>query len=190
MAERNLLVACGGPLLALASFAAYWASFRLNTVITPWLEYAPGASLLFLPAGVKLVALFVAGGWGVLGLGLAALLMAAEVWTGAKLTALVGNIVVWLGVPYLLIEWLLRLQHIRRDLSNLTVPSLLLIAIAVAVLGSAANSAYAVWVHGRSGDDYLAAALAMAVGDFVGQGLMLMLMMLVLVRLQRKRAPA
>lgn len=187
MAEDDKIIEISGPLLALLSFCCYWLSFRFNALVGPWAEYAPGVSLLFLPAGVKLVALLVAGGWGVLGLGLAALMMAKGIWTDGNLFALIGNIVVWLGVPYLLIESLLRWKSVKRDLSNLTFPFLLLIVVVVTSLSSIANSAYAVAAHGRKSDDLLPSALAMAVGDFVGAGLMLLVLMCAITLLQRRR---
>lgn len=171
--------------MALVTFCAYWLSFRVNALVSPWAEYAPGASLIFLPAGVKLVALLVAGGWGALGLAAAAALMASDIWTTANFYELIGNIVVWLGVPYVIVESVLRIQGVKRDLSNLTFTPLLFILVAVTVVGSAASSAYAVFAHGRKSDDYLAAASAMAVGDFVGAGLMLILAISVLKLLKK-----
>ncbi len=173
--------------MAVATFCCYLLSFQVNSLFSPWVEYAPGASLVFLPAGVKLVALLVAGGWGALGLAVAAVLMAADVWTAAGAYELLGNIVVWLGVPYMIIESVLRIQGVKRDLSNLTFAPLLFITVAATVVGSAASSAYAVFAHGRKIDDYLATASAMAVGDFVGAGLMLMLTISALKLLKKTR---
>jgi|GEM_PF-739645 len=164
-----------GPLLALISFGAYWASFRLNGLISPWTEYAPGVSLVFLPAGVKLVALLVAGGWGLLGLASAALLMATDVWTQSGIGELAGNIAVWLGVPYLVVELMLRVLDVDRDLGNLRFWPLLLIVATATAAGSFASSAYAVAFHGRQETDYLGAALAMLLGDVVGAGLVVIL---------------
>lgn len=160
-----------GPLLALLSFAAYWASFRLNGLVGAWTEYAPGVSLIFLPAGVKLVALLVAGGWGLLGLAAAALWMATEVWAQSGAGELLGNIAVWLGVPFLVVELMLKLLGVHRDLRNLGFWQLVLVALGATTASSFASSAYAVMFHGRHETDWLGSALAMLLGDIVGTGL-------------------
>lgn len=171
MTDNDRHAAFSGPWLALLSFVAYWASFRINALITPWTEYGPGVSLVFIPAGVKLVALLVAGGWGLLGLAGAALWMAAEVWVQSGVGELVGNIAVWLGVPFVVVELMLRLLGIQRDLSNLTFWPLLMIGTAATAASSFASSAYAVGFHGRQEADWMGSALAMLLGDIVGAGL-------------------
>lgn len=161
----------------LVCFVAYWASFELNAMLSPWFEYLPGVSLLFLPAGVKLVALLVAGVWGVLGVGLAGLWMAAGVWQDAQWLPLLGNIVVWLGVPYFVIVLLMRLLGVARDLSNLRYLTLLFMAVVAILAQSLAGNLYAMLAHGRSASEVLPATFAMAVGDLVGAGIVLSVMM-------------
>lgn len=176
-----------GLLLALLSFAAYWASFRINAALAVWTEYTSGVSIVFLPAGVKLVALLVAGGWGLLGLAAAALMMASEVWSQSGMVELLGNIVVWLGVPWLVVELTLRWLGVHRDLRNLTFWKLVLVASVATAAGSFATSAYAVAFHGRDQEDWVGAALAMLLGDFVGAGLVLIVAVAGLQLLKRRR---
>lgn len=169
-----------GPLLMALCFLAYWASFKLNGWLLPWFDYLPGVSLVFLPAGVKLVSMLVAGVWGVLGVGLAGLWMAAGVWQDAQWLPLLGNIVVWLGVPYLVLVLLMRVLGVARDLSNLRYLTLLFMAVVAILVQSLASNLYAMLAHGRSAAELLPATLAMAVGDVVGAGIVLSLMMLAL----------
>jgi hypothetical protein len=42
-------------LMAFSAAAAFWLSFRLNQLFDNFFVYAPGISLLFIPAGVKLL---------------------------------------------------------------------------------------------------------------------------------------
>lgn len=176
-----------GPLLALFSFAAYQLAFRVNALISPWFEYAPGVSLVFIPAGVKLIALLVAGWWGLAGLALAALLMASDVWSQAGWPDLVGNILVWLGVPFIVVELSIRWLNVRRDLKNLTFLKFTFIASVATLIGGLASAMYAVQVHDQSMPDLLAMSLAMALGDMIGIGLMMILVLGVLSLIERLR---
>ena len=174
--------------LAAVCGVVYLLSFELMALLPAWLEYAPGVSLFFLPAGVKLVALLVAGGWGLLGLAAAGLWTAADIWDGASLPALLGNIVVWLGIPYLVIRAMMRWMGIHADLSNLSYLRVMGICLAAIVATSAAATAYAVLAHGVPLAEAGARTAAMALGDFAGAGVMFALLMAVLNLLQAGRA--
>lgn len=174
--------------LAAVCAAVYLLSFELMSLMPAWLEYAPGVSLLFLPAGVKLVALLVAGGWGFVGLAAAGLWTAADVWSSATWIALAGNVLVWLAVPYLVMRALLRWMGVHADLSNLSYLRVLGIALAAIVASSAAATAYAVAAHGAPLPQAGARTLAMALGDLVGAGVVLGLLVVALNLLQAARA--
>ncbi len=177
-----------GPLLAIFSFAAYQLAFRVNALVSPWSEYAPGVSLVFIPAGVKLIALLVAGWWGLAGLAVAALLMASEVWSQAGWSDLVGNIIVWLGVPFVVVELSIRWLKVRRDLKNLTFLKFAFIATAATLIGGLASAMYAVAVHGQNTKELVALSLAMALGDMIGIGLIMILVLGSLSLLERLRS--
>lgn len=83
---------------------AYLLSFELMKWLPAWLEYAPGVALFFLPAGVKLVALLVARAWGLVGIVAAGAWTAADVWQSADGMTLLGNVLVWVGIPYVVIH--------------------------------------------------------------------------------------
>lgn len=168
--------------------AMYVLSFELMAVLPRWLEYAPGVSLFFLPAGVKLVALLVAGGWGLLGLAAAGLFTAADVWGTASVLTLLGNVVVWLGIPFLVIRGMLRWLGIHADLSNLSYLRVMAICLAAITATSAAATAYAVLAHSVSPAEAVARSAAMALGDFAGAGVMFALLIGVLSLVQAARA--
>jgi hypothetical protein len=160
--------------LAVAALCAftYLLSFELMTRLPDWLEYAPGVALFFLPAGVKLVALLVARWWGLLGITAAGVWTAAEVWQSADWMLLVGNVAVWVGTPYLVIRLMLRWMDIQADLSNLSYLRVMGICLAATVASSVAGNAYAVWSHTQLLAELWARALAMALGDFLGAGVL------------------
>jgi hypothetical protein len=84
---------------------------------------------------------------------------------------------------------MLRWLQVDRDLGNLGFWQLLLTITVATAAGSLASSAYAVAFHGRPDTEWLASALAMLVGDFVGVGVVVMLGMTVLRCLRRPRGP-
>jgi hypothetical protein len=141
-----------------------------------WLEYAPGVALFFLPAGVKLVALLVARAWGLLGIATAGLWTAAGVWQSAEWMALLGNVVVWVGLPYLVIHLMLRWMNIHADLSNLSYLRVMGICLAATLASSVVGNAYAVWTHTQPLADLWGRAMAMALGDFLGAGVLFALL--------------
>jgi len=155
---------------------AYFLSFELMAWLPDWLEYAPGVALFFLPAGVKLVALLVARAWGLLGIAAAGLWTAAGVWKSAEWMVLLGNVVVWVGLPYGVIWLMLRWMRIHADLSNLTYLRVMGICLAATLASSVVGNAYAVWTHTQPLDDLWGRALAMAVGDFLGAGVLFALL--------------
>ena len=167
---------------------AYLLSFELMNWLPAWLQYAPGVALFFLPAGVKLVALLVARAWGLLGIVAAGVWTAADVWQSADWTALLGNVVVWVGIPYVVIHLMLRWMKIHPDLSNLTYLRVMGICMAATVASSVAGNVYAVWTHAQPLVDLWARAAAMALGDFLGAGVLFALLIAALNLLQAGRA--
>jgi len=154
----------------------YLLSFELMAWLPDWLEYAPGVALFFLPAGVKLVALLVARAWGLLGIATAGLWTAAGVWQSAEWMALLGNVVVWVGLPYLVIHLMLRWMNIHADLSNLSYLRVMGICLAATLASSVVGNAYAVWTHTQPLADLWGRAMAMALGDFLGAGVLFALL--------------
>ena len=172
-AWRNVVT---GFAVALLCALAYLLSFELMTRLPAWLEYRPGVVLFFLPAGVKLVALLVARSWGLLGITAAGVWTAADVWQSADWMTLLGNIAVWVGIPYLVIRLMLRWMGIHADLSNLSYLRVMGICLAATVASSVAGNAYAVWTHTQPLAELWARALAMALGDFLGAGVLFALL--------------
>ena len=106
-------------LLVLASGLSYWLAYRLNTFTDAWSVYDQGINLIFLPAGVKHLAILLARGWGALGCGLALLAVSFEFWHNAHPLQLVAystisTLASWMGVVLGL-----RLLQVRSDLNNL-----------------------------------------------------------------------
>lgn len=167
---------------------AYLLSFELMKWLPAWLEYGPGVALFFLPAGVKLVALLVARAWGLVGIVAAGAWTAADVWQGADGMTLLGNVMVWVGIPYVVIRLMLRWMNIHADLSNLTYLRVLVICMAATLASSVVGNVYAVWTHAQPLADLWARAAAMALGDFLGAGVLFALLIGCVNLVQARRA--
>ena len=72
LAEKLLLSGLFGLL--------YFGAFSLSSTLDLVDSYAPGISLVFLPAGIKLIAALVSGFWGFLGTVVALALVSPEFW--------------------------------------------------------------------------------------------------------------
>ena len=174
-------------LLVTLAAAAYYGTFRLNQHLDPWVLYGQGIALVFLPAGIKHVAILVACGWGALGCFAALMWLSFEFWHGiaasqAALYSGLSTLASWAGI------WIgMRLLGIASDLENLRFIHLpLLDLITTAVHGFVVN-AYFIAV-GMKQQELLANALAMMFGDYAGSFIVLTclwLCLLVLRRLQR-----
>ena len=87
-----------------------------------------------------------------------------------------------------LITVLIRHWQLEPDLSNLRFDRLFVINAVFTSVTAVGSSAYAWWVYARREADAVAAAIAMAVGDFVGPILVMGLVLTGVLTLERLRA--
>jgi hypothetical protein len=149
----------------------YYAAFLLQSKISPFVHFAQGIDLIFLPAGIKLVSFMVAGIWGFWGIAAVGLITAHDVWQTNTMLAHLGNIAIWAGVPYVTFLWLARLLHLDTGLMKLKYWHVLVIALATTLASSFGSNLYQWLLQNRSFDMITSASIAMAVGDFLGIGL-------------------
>ena len=166
LAEKLLL----SSLFGLLYFGAFQLSATLNLVDS----YAPGISLVFLPAGIKLVAALVSGFWGVLGTVMALALVSQGFWPDQPL---------WFYVVYPslsgfstlavvhVMKRVLRISDDIRDLRFIHIPIIDLCA--TLVHGLIVNGFFAI-DRLEVNQDFLTRALAMSVGDFMGSLILLL----------------
>jgi hypothetical protein len=164
--------------LTLLSFVLYWSAYQGHELLMPYVSYAQGVDLLFLPAGIKLVMIMVAGWRGALGCGLALLTVAPRFWPEQDLAVLALYSALSVGVTYLVIEWLLRRRGLPQTLQGLSFWDIVVVDAFNTVLHGITVNLY-FWLCGlRSADQLWSATLAMALGDFLGTGVALLLVLL------------
>ncbi len=187
---RTLRHEAQNALLALAAGLAYFLAYRLNELFDPWALYSQGINLIFLPAGVKHIAILVARGWGALGCFVALTLLAFEFWAGASLWQTVFYSAISTGATWLGIGLGMHIMGIRRDLENLKFLHLpIMDLITTAIHGFVVNAFFI--AVGMKNDQLAENAAAMMFGDYVGSFIMLTCLWLVLALLgsvrRRKR---
>lgn len=154
--------------VALVSGLAFSLSFRLNQHFDDWFIYTPGISFLFIPAGVKLLAVLV-GRWpAVLGILVASVYLGAGIWPDLSMLSVFYFAFVSLMTYPMAAYAVMRGLHIQADLSNLRYLHIVVLSLAASVFnGVVHNLVY--MVEGVSSFDALwHQSAAMALGDFMG----------------------
>ncbi|WP_281811164.1 hypothetical protein [Limnohabitans sp. MORI2] len=174
LTEKILLCALFGAL--------YFALFEISWSFDLVESYAPGISLVFLPAGVKLLAALISGFWGVLGTVIALAYVTPGFWPDQPL---------WFYVVYpalsgfstlAVVALMKRMLGIDDDIRNLRFIHIPIIDLcATCVHGAVVNGFFAL-EHLSVDKDFFTRAFAMSVGDFLGS-LILMLSFAVLAKL-------
>ena len=102
------------------SFALSRLTFELHELLTPYVAYTQGVDLLFLPAGVKLVLIMVAGWRGALGCGLSLLSLSTRFWPGLEPVWLLCYSTLSVGITWLVVSVMLRHMALGPSLEGLS----------------------------------------------------------------------
>lgn len=155
---------------------AYWALARLNGAIlseATWAQFAQGVDWVYLPSGLRLVAVLVFDLWGSVGISLATWVLSVQgnpgepVWTtmGTSLISGFSPLVAshlgrrWLGLP--------------ETLNGLTAWPLVKLAALFALISGSSHQLWYLW-SGQTINP-LSSAMVMIVGDFLGSLILLFL---------------
>ncbi|MEN9474106.1 MAG: hypothetical protein RIS48_826 [Pseudomonadota bacterium] len=160
------------------SFALSRLTFELHELLTPYVAYTQGVDLLFLPAGVKLVLIMVAGWRGALGCGLSLLSLSTRFWPGLEPVWLLCYSTLSVGITWLVVSVMLRHMALEPTLEGLSFWELVQIDMLNTLLHGIAVNGY-FWSLGlRSSETFWSAALAMTLGDFLGAGVIMLVVLL------------
>ncbi len=154
--------------MAVASFLLLQGSFVLNTYLDPYLLYAPGANLVFIPAGVKLLCILVGGVPAAIGILASSAYISIGLWGENTFLSTFSLAIVAVLTYYSAVVGVKKLFKIHDDLSNLRYWHIVVLSTLASVLnGFLLNLAYYsqqvtpvahIWSKGA----------AMALGDFMG----------------------
>jgi hypothetical protein len=154
--------------VAVISGLLFSLSFRLNQYFDDLFVYSAGISLLFLPAGVKLLAVLVGGLPAIAGIMVVSVYLGAGIWPDKTMVTVVYFAFVSLMTYPVAALAVMRLFCIHRDLSNLRYHHIVALSLAASVLNGVVHN----WLYVAQGvtasDDLWRKSAAMAMGDFLG----------------------
>jgi hypothetical protein len=153
---------------AIVSGVLFSLSFRLNQFFDEQFVYAAGISLLFLPAGVKLLAVLVGRLPAIIGLLVVSVYLGAGIWPNQLMTTVVYFAFVSLMTYPIAAFSMMRLLRIHQNLSNLRYHHI----VTLSLLASALNGVVHNWLYWTQGitasEELWQKSAAMALGDFMG----------------------
>jgi len=143
-------------------------SFRLNQYFDEQFIYAAGISLLFLPAGVKLLAVLVGRLPAILGLLIVSIYLGAGIWPDKPMSTIVYFALVGLLTYPIAAFGLMRVFGIHQDLRNLRYAHIVALSLAASVLNGIVHNLLYLTQGVTASDELWRKSAAMALGDFMG----------------------
>lgn len=173
--------------LAVIFAVVYYAAFWIQVHFLGHFDFVQGVSLLFLPAGIKMLAIVVGGAWGIGGVFVTSILLSRVVWGDNGFAYALLAQILWAGVPYLTYQAIKRLLHIDDFLLSLKGRHIALIAVSTSLASSLADRSFRYAAGQLHGDMFNTSVWAMMLGDVGGIVITLSLAVLVMQRLRKTR---
>lgn len=155
-------------LVAVASGLAWLALWEVFQHLLGFTKIRSGITLVYVPAGIRLVILLVSGLWGALGIALAFPFAVMQEFPGVSWQEMLVYSLVAGFIPYATVLWVCRAVRVSRDLGSLRSIHLPLLAAAVSVFGALSYTAALVAFGRFEARNFLQDFTAMAAGDFLG----------------------
>ena len=151
-----------------ASFFLFVISFSVNEAFDSMALYMTGISLVFIPAGFKLLCLLVGGEAALVGLLLSSVYVSTRIWDHTGFMQLVYFAFASVGSYYVAVLLVKKYMRIDDTLSNLRYLHIIILSAAASILNGTVHNLVYVWQDKVKMDDFFAHAAAMVVGDFLG----------------------
>ena len=155
--------------------ASYFSLFWVQVNVLGEFDFLPMASILFLPAGVKFIAMLVGLHWGVVGIALGKVLV--DIYSGSVsdlseqiphlLAWQIPHLLVWLVAPYACMLIFLKQKDLSQTLDGLTTFDLVVLALIVSLVSSLGTQLYFFGMH-EPGYPLLKGVWSMTLGDISG----------------------
>lgn len=147
---------------------AFSLSFRLNQLLDDHFVYAPGISLLFIPAGVKLLLVLVGRLPAVIGILIVSVYLGSGIWPDKSMLTVFNFAFVSLMTYPLATYVVMRLLGIRRDLHNLRYWHIVALSLAASILNGIVHNIDYVIEGVIDSESQWSNTVAMILGDFLG----------------------
>jgi len=155
-------------LLSVSFFAVlYFLLYQVQVKVLSDFDFLPMASILFIPAGIKFLAMVVGQGPGVVGIALGFALLEINAGKTLDLTAFLTHVLLWLVLPYALLRGYLAKSDLKNDLTALTTYQLFVMAVIVSLTSSLGTQLYFFGLHDPQ-YPVLKGVWSMTIGDLSG----------------------
>jgi hypothetical protein len=155
-------------LIALICGLVFAVSFNFNQYFDAYFVYAPGISLLFVPAGVKLLLLLI-GRWpAYIGLLISGTYLGAGIWPDKTLYAVFLFAFVGLTNYAIVAMGFMKLLRINASLDNLKYSHIVLFSLAASLLNGVVHNLIYIMHDVIITDELWTKSMAMTFGDFMG----------------------
>ena len=152
----------------LLSGVIWLISWKVAQTLLDFTQVKQGITLVYVPAGVRLVILLIAGFWGAVGLALVYPLVLIQSTTAISWPEIAVQSVIAGFVPYLAVLAVCRSAGVSRDLGRLRSIHLPLLAAAVSIAGALALTLARIAFGRFSPASFLPDFTGTAMGDFLG----------------------
>lgn len=154
--------------IAVISGILFSLSFRLNQFFDAQFVYSAGISLLFLPAGVKLLAVLVGRLPAIVGIMVVSVYLGAGIWPDKAMTAVVYFAFVSLMTYPIAVFGVMHVFRIHKDLTNLRYHHIVWLSLAASVLNGVVHNLLYLAQDVTASEELWRKSAAMALGDFMG----------------------
>jgi hypothetical protein len=154
--------------IAVISGILFSLSFRLNQFFDGQFVYSAGISLLFLPAGVKLLAVLVGRLPAIVGIMVVSVYLGAGIWPDKAMTAVVYFAFVSLMTYPIAAFGVMHVFRIHKDLTNLRYHHIVWLSLAASVLNGVVHNLLYLTQDVTASEELWRKSAAMALGDFMG----------------------
>jgi hypothetical protein len=163
----KMTIFLSGLLLAISFAVAYFSLFWVQVNVLGEFDFLPMVSILFLPAGIKFLAMLVGRHWGLIGIAGGKLLVDRYFGSVSSFTTEFPHLLVWLVIPYICLLTYLKQTNLSQKLDRLTAYHLVVVALLTSFVSSLGTQYY---FFGLPEPSYplLKAIWSMTIGDFSG----------------------
>jgi hypothetical protein len=162
-----MTIVLSGLLLAISFAVAYFSLFWVQVNVLGEFDFLPMVSILFLPAGIKFLAMLVGRHWGLIGIAGGKLLVDRYFGSVSSFTTEFSHLLVWLVIPYICLLTYLKQTNLSQKLDRLTAYHLVVVALLTSFVSSLGTQYYFFGLHEPS-YPLLKAIWSMTIGDFSG----------------------
>ena len=175
-----------GLVFAVAGLA-WVGSFALSRHFLPYFEQAPGVDFIFIPSGVRLIAVMVGGIWAALGVSAGSLFLAGHEFSTGNIGTVLA-IAAGSGLfPYVALRMSLRAVGVGARLTQLTPLKLPIVSLGVAIGSSVLHNLLFCALGIQSWKSFVPNTTTMVTGDFAGT-LLAVVIVFVVLRIIRRTA--